>query len=199
MSASKRRVSTRAFLIAFSLALVLPILGLAAVALGYYAIKERAGYEAQAAQTAREYATIVDSDIRTLMSVLNGLAASSSLRRKDFSDFHEQAKRAVQGQDETVILRTLGTEQLVNTDVPFGSPLPSAISLPPEEIEFYKSGRFRVSNVYANQLGGKPRIAIAVKPDIPGPDEYLLAIAVPTSPFRQDKSSGSGALVNRSG
>jgi hypothetical protein len=84
-------------LVAFSLALLLPIVGLAALALVYYASTERARSEAEAAQTAREYSTILDGDVRTLMSVLNGLAKSSLLRRKEFSDFHEQARRTVQG------------------------------------------------------------------------------------------------------
>src|SRR5947208_10472919 len=100
MSASKRRISTRAFLVAFSLALLLPIVGLAALALVYYASTERARSEVQAAQTAREYSSILDGDVTTLTSVLNGLAKSSWLRRKDFADFHDQAKRTVEGSDE---------------------------------------------------------------------------------------------------
>jgi two-component sensor histidine kinase len=185
MSASKRRISTRAFLVAFSLALLLPIVGLAAMALVYYASTERARSEAEAAQTAREYSTILDGDVRTLMSVLNGLAKSSLLRRKEFSDFHEQARRTVQGGDEVIVLRRFDTEQILNTGVPFGEHLPPAISLIPEEIEAYKSGALRVSNVYASPLGGEPRIAVAMKPEIPGPDDYLLAITVPTSRFLQ--------------
>lgn len=185
MSASKRRISARAFLVAFSLAWVVPTMGLAALALLYYASTQRAASEAEAAQTAREYATILDGDIKTLMSVLNGLATSSSLYRKDFSDFHEQARRAVRGQDEIIVLRTFETVQVLNTQVPFGSALPPAVALTSDEIEAYKSGDLRVSNVYASPLGGEPRIAVAVKPDIPGPNEYLLAITVPTARFLQ--------------
>jgi two-component sensor histidine kinase len=185
MSASKRRISTRSFLVAFSLALLLPIVGLAASALIYYASTERARSEVGAAQTAREYSTILDGEVRTLISVLNGLAKSSSLRRKDFSDFHEQAKLTIEGDDGIIVLRRFGTEQILNTEVPFGEHLPPAISLIPEEIEAYKSGAVRVSNVYASPLGGEPRIAVAVRPDIPGSDDYLLAITVPTSRFLQ--------------
>ena len=185
MSASKRRISARAFLVAFSLAWVVPTMGLAALALLYYASTQRAASEADATQTAREYATILDGDVKTLMSVLNGLATSSSLYRKDFSDFYEQARRAVRGQDEIIVLRTFETVQVLNTQAPFGSALPPAIALTSDEIEAYKSGDFRVSNVYASPLGGEPRIAVAVKPDIPGPNEYLLAITVPTARFLQ--------------
>jgi len=185
MSASKRRISTRAFLVAFSLAWVIPTLGLAALALGYYASSQRAATEAEAAQTAREYTSILDGDIRTLMATLNGLATSSSLYRKDFSDFYDQAKRVVRGQDEIVVLRRPDAVQLLNTQLPFGSPLPPAVPLTAVEIEAYGSGAIRVSNVYPSPLGGEPRIAVAVKPDIPGSDAYLLAITVPTARFRQ--------------
>lgn len=186
MSASKRRISARALIAAFSFALVVPILGLGALALVNYTATERHRYEAEAAQTAREYAAILDGDVRALMSVLNGLSASSSLLRKDFSDFHEQAKRAVNGTDEIIVLRTLERDQILNTEVPFGSPLPPAVLLSDEDLAAYRSGGFRVSNVYANPLAGEPRIAIAVKPAIPGPDEYLLAVTVPTSRFLKE-------------
>ena len=76
------------------------------------------------------------------MSVLNGLATSSSLRRKEFSEFHERAKRTVKSSDEIIVLRTFDTEQILNTGVPFGDHLPPAISLIPEEIEAYKSGAY---------------------------------------------------------
>ena len=176
-------ISTRTYLIAFSLALVLPIITFGVAASFYYASLERARLEQQASLIARQMALILDGDARNLLSLLTGLASSTALRRDDLADFHAQASRLVEGQELVIVLRTLEGEQLVNTQVPFGQPLPPAVPLTETDREAYEKRQLRVSDVYSSPISGEVRVAIAFRPLPQEKPGYLLAVTVPTSRF----------------
>lgn len=179
-----RLMSTRSYLLAFSLALVVPIIAFGALSFLYYASVERGRLERQASQIARQTGAILDSEVGDLLALLKALGSSSSLLRDDLADFHAQASRLVEGRDEVVVLRTMGDRQLLNTQAPFGRALPPAISLTREDIEAYDAGQPRISDVYPSPISGEPRVAVAVRPLPKEKPEYLLAITVPTSRFR---------------
>jgi two-component sensor histidine kinase len=183
MSASKRRISTRTFLIAFCLALVLPTFALGALAIYVYAATERSRLESQALQTARQISLILEGEVQNLLATLGGLATSSALTRDDFPDFYDQAKRLVQGRDAVIVLRTMDGQQLVNTQVAAGTKLPPAIALRPHEREVYDKGKPYVSDVYRSPISGEPRTAVALKPVPREKPNILLAITVPTTHF----------------
>src|SRR6187549_1459657 len=124
MFANKLIVSTQVYLLAFSLALAVPIVAFGALSLAYYAAVERGRLERQSSQIARQTGAILDSEVGDLVAVLRALATSSSLLRGDLADFHAQARRLVEGHDEIVVLRTLGDKQLLNTLFPYGQDLP---------------------------------------------------------------------------
>ena len=119
-----------------------------------------------------------------MLALLKALGSSSSLLRDDLADFHAQASRLVEGRDEVVVLRTMGDKQLLNTQAPFGRALPAAIPLSREDIEAYDAGQPRISDVYPSPISAEPRIAVAMRPLPKEKPEYLLAITVPTSRFR---------------
>jgi two-component sensor histidine kinase len=183
MSASSKPVSARTFLLAFSLALLLPAFGLGGLALYYYATAERARHESDALQTSREAGALLDSEVRSLIATMSGLAASSALLRNDLADFHAQAQRLVHGRNEVIVLRTFAGKQLVNTQVAFGSALPPAVPLRPAELETYNAGQPYVSAVYKSPISGEPRVAVAQKLLAVEAPDYLLAITVPTTRF----------------
>jgi two-component sensor histidine kinase len=181
MARIRGQISTWALLVAFSAALVLPMLGLTILGLYSYAKSERARLEETAIQTARQIAIIIDAEIRNFNSSMDALAATSALQRDDFADFHAQARRYIAGRDEIVILRPFEGKQFANTQIDFGKPVPSGIPLTPSEIAAYQAGKAHVSNVYKSPVSGEPRIAItralAERPD------FLLGITVPTEHF----------------
>src|ERR1044072_1092065 len=179
-----RLMPTRSYLIAFSLALVVPIIAFGALSFMYYASVERGRLERQAAQIARQTGVILDSEVGDLLALLKALGSSSSLLRGDLADFHAQASRLVEGRDEVVVLRTLGDRQLLNTQFPFGRSLPAPVPLSREDIEAYNAGQPRVSDVYPSPISSEPRVAVAMRPLPMEKPEYLLAITVPTSRFR---------------
>src|SRR5689334_10849699 len=124
MSASTKRVSTRAFLLAFTLSVLAPVVALEAFGIYYYAVTDRSRLEDDAFQCARLTASLLDIDIRNLITTLSALATSRPLASDDLADFYDQAKQLVAGKDEIIVLRTMGGTQLVNTSAPFGAELP---------------------------------------------------------------------------
>ena len=183
MSASRRRVSTRAFLLAFTLSVLAPVVALEAFGIYYFATTERARLEDDALQIARQTSNLLDSDVRTLMSTLAALATSRPLLSGEFADFHAQASQLVAGKDEIIVLRTMDGAQLVNTSTPYGAELPRAIPLQQHEIDILNAGNAYVSNVYKSPINGEARVAVVQKPLPQLKPEYLLAITVPTARF----------------
>src|ERR1043165_5198652 len=104
MSLSRRRYSTRVYLLAFSLALVLPLAALATASLACYANVERSRMEQQAAETAHQSAFKIDQEIDELIALLKGLASTPVLLGGDLQQFHEQATRLVRGTSEIIVL-----------------------------------------------------------------------------------------------
>ncbi|HWT31398.1 MAG TPA: histidine kinase, partial [Propylenella sp.] len=176
-----RRLSTQTYLLALVAAVVIPLLAFAAFLLTRYAETERARFEAGAAQLARQVGLIVDGELAGLVAVLKGLATSSALTEGDFGQFYLEARRLVLGSDQIVVLRDLGTRQFLNTQLPFGSPLPPAIAITPAESAAFAAGRPVISEVYLSPVSGEARVAAAIPVFRDDRPKYILAITVPTS------------------
>ena len=179
-----RRVSTQRYLLGLVAAVLIPLLAFSAFLLTRYSIIERARYEREAVQIARHVALVIDSELTGFVSVLRGLATSSALVRGDFAQFHTEVTRLVDGRDEIIVLRELGNRQILNTQRPFGTELPPAVPIPPEDQAAFAAGRPLISNVYASPLSGETRIAVALPIMDGGAPRYVLAITFPTARIR---------------
>ncbi|HEX8666503.1 MAG TPA: HWE histidine kinase domain-containing protein [Beijerinckiaceae bacterium] len=179
-----RRISTQLYLLTLVAAVVVPLLAFGAFLLTRYAATERARFERDASQIARQVALVLDGELAGLVALLKGLSVSSALERGDLAQFHSEARRLVDGRDELVVLRDLDTRQLLNTQVPFGTALPAAPPLSSEERAAFGAGRTLVSNVYPSPISGEPRVAVALPVARGGATVHVLAITVPTSRFR---------------
>jgi two-component sensor histidine kinase len=180
----QRRFSTQTYLFGLVAAVVIPVLAFAAFLLIRYAVTERGRFESDAAQIARQVALVVDGELMGLVALLTGLATSSALATNDLAQFHVEANRLVDGRDEIVVLRDLGSGQLLNTRRPFGTPLPPAVPLSPADQAAFAAGRPVLSEVYVSPLTGELRIAVALPIARDGAPVYVLAITVPTSRIR---------------
>ena len=179
-----RRLSTQNYLLILVAAVVIPLLVFAGFVLTRYATSERARFERDAAQIAQQVSVVIDSELAELVALLKGLAASSALQAGDFGRFHAEATRLARDSDAVVVLRELGDRQIVNTQLPFGAPLPAAVPLTAREEAAFLSGKSVVSNVYASPISGEARIAVAIPLADDGRPNHVLAITVPTSRIR---------------
>jgi len=89
----------------------------------------RAASERRLLESARVDASALDREFEGVINILNGLATSPALERDDFEAFHSEAGRiqATQPGWYTILLMSRDGKQLVNTRLPWGTPLLSAI------------------------------------------------------------------------
>src|SRR3954447_18053550 len=133
-----RRISTQLYLLTLVAAVLVPLLAFGAFLLTRYAATERARFERDASQIARQVALVLDGELAGLAALLKGLSVSSALERGDLVEFYVEARRLVDGRDELVVLRDLDTSQLLNTQLAFGISLPPARPLSPGERDAFE-------------------------------------------------------------
>jgi two-component sensor histidine kinase/PAS domain-containing protein len=176
------RLSARLYLLGLITAAVVPVWLFAAYLLAQYAFNERARFESEALQVARQMSLVVEGEIANLATVVEGLSKSSSFTGGDLNTLHEEATRLVQGTHRIIFLRDLGRHQLVSTQVTYGTELPPASPLSISDFAKLKSNLPIVSGVYL--YSGEYRIAVAIPVRGPKGEDWLLAISVPTAHIR---------------
>jgi two-component sensor histidine kinase len=112
-------------------AIVLPLTVFSAVLIYYnYEVNRRGAYD-QVLQIARGLVTTADGEIRRAITALEVLALSEALQRDDLDTFRQQADSFVQTyfQASNVVLGAADGQQLLNTAVPPGNPLPRYVRM----------------------------------------------------------------------
>lgn len=174
--------STRTYLLALVLALVIPSLLFTGYVLTRYADAERSRIEQQATDEARNLAAAVDLRVSGLIEALRVLAGSSNLDEPDVSQFH---RRAVEMRDivgRNIVLRDMSGQQIVNARVPLGEPLPS-LKLP-ADASAAEERQTVVSNVFASPVGQQNIVSI-ITPIVRGQKtKYLLSMAMELTDVR---------------
>jgi two-component sensor histidine kinase len=179
----KASLPVRVYLVAFAVAVAIPILMFAGFLLLRYAEAARADFEQSAARTARQIAQLVDGELSRLLSAVTGLASSSQLATGDLAGFYDEAARYSNGREEVVVLREFEPRQLFNTQLPLGAELPPAVTLSDAEESAYRAGKPYISSVFSNPVSGEPRVAIVLPVRSSGRD-LLLAVTIPTTRIR---------------
>jgi PAS domain S-box-containing protein len=131
----------------FAALLVVPAILFSAYLIQRADVQQRESAEGRVVQIASELANDVSTEIERGIVILKVLALSAELERGDLAAFHEQAKRALWPLDNAILLVSEEGHQLVNTAVPFGTPLPDyadpkALKLVQERREPYLTDLF---------------------------------------------------------
>jgi hypothetical protein len=121
--------SLRSNLIIFAAAILLPMLAVAAITSAFMARRERARYVQGVTEHATALLSAFDTELRSSVRVLSGLATSRSLDNGDLRSFYAEASRVAASQSDwlTVILLDTAGQQLLNLLRPFGGELPAAL------------------------------------------------------------------------
>src|SRR6266404_1747808 len=105
---------------------------------------------------------------------LQALAASPSLRQSDFAEFQRQAEASLALlQSGNIVLIDRNMQQLVNTFVPFGKPLPKAVVPKPIE-RALATGQPQVTGLFMAPVVDQFMFAIIVPVEIGGESRYVL-------------------------
>jgi PAS domain S-box-containing protein len=123
---------------------------------------------------ARTLSTEIDREIMGEIGELQALAVSSSLRLGDFAAFQRQAEASLayrQGVNIMLVDRNL--QQLVNTWVPFGTPLEKAAVPAPVE-QALATGRPQITGLFTGPMTEQLVVGITVPVQIDGENRYAL-------------------------
>jgi PAS domain S-box-containing protein len=146
--------SIRTILAALVIAVLLPVAVFAAFLVQSYTQRERQ----QAARDAITYADQIRIDVerqfQAITAVLNALASSPALQRRDFETFHRQAEGVTELIDIPVVLRDLEGQHLVNTRVPWGGQLPKRYQPAIDDVIKANPKPF-LSDLFMGTLAGK--------------------------------------------
>jgi PAS domain S-box-containing protein len=170
------------YLLAMAASLVIP-----AMALSGYALVSHVRTEATAARQSLVRATWdisadVDREISGLITVLETLSTSSSLQRGDFAQFHERAATALGPRQAYVLLIDTSQQQLLNTRVPYGTPLPQTSD--PESVRAVLATRaVYISDSFMGAVAGQHVINIALPIMRKSAVAYVLVLTVNVSRF----------------
>jgi len=158
----RARLST--YLLALCMALVIPILVFAGLIGFQFVSAERARLEGQAQEIARAARTAIDQDLIGLRAVVETLATNEGLVRGDYDTFDARAREVVERIGINIVVRDLDGQQVVNTRVPRGTPLP-LVSQPEWDDEVVSSRRAIITGVFTGALSGT-EVVIVVAPVI---------------------------------
>ena len=131
----------RAYLLIMAAAMILPIAVFAAIALQVLLVSEREAALRSLDETVSATALLVERELTSAEAALRVLARSPHLASGDMRNFYEHARTADRGDGGRTILFAPNGQQIINTVVPLGTPLPP----PPDYV------RVRTARVIATQ------------------------------------------------
>ncbi len=111
-------------LLVFAAALYLPVLGLTGLLAAVYVEHQHEEIRQRSLYLARGLDGTLTQMVSKFEAVAHALSVSHALQTNNFQDFHKQATAAMKGGPWLVVLDRTG-QQLVNTKVPWGAPLPA--------------------------------------------------------------------------
>ncbi|MEW6100197.1 MAG: diguanylate cyclase [Pseudomonadota bacterium] len=170
------RASVRGSLLLLVVACVLPVaLGAALVIVEAYRAG-RATVLERALASSRSMMGVVDGELRYAASGLQLLATSPSLARADLEAFHTQASHALAFQaGNNIVLSAPSGQQLLNTLVRFGEPLPMHGN-PALLQRVIATGQPQVSDLFIGGFTRRPLVAVEVPVKVDGRVAYGLAM-----------------------
>ncbi|MFO1127739.1 MAG: PAS domain S-box protein [Rhodospirillales bacterium] len=117
----------------------------------------------------------VDRDIEAVQASLRTLALAQSLQEGDFAAFQNQAVEAARPFDGWIVLADRSLQQIVNSRVPYGSPLPT-IQVPEQSRHMFATGTPSVSGLFIGNVSKAPLVAVSVPAFVNGQIAYDLRI-----------------------
>ena len=130
---------------------------------------------------ARAIATGIDRQVTGELEKLRALAASPSLPRGDFAAFRRQAEAGLADHRRgMIVLIDRDMDQIVNTRVAYGTPLPKSVIQGPVQ-RVFATGRPQFTGLFISSLADELVFAIVVPVTVDGETRYALA----SSPDRE--------------
>jgi len=156
---------------------LLPLLLFSSVLIFDRVQQARRTVEAQATGRLEALLAAVDREIETVQIDLQLLATSPHLRTRDFAAFHGQLVEAVMSRGVWIVLLDRTGQQIVNTNVPWGDPLPRRTELSALN-RVFETGRPQVSDLVMAVTQRRPIVSVEVPVHVDGELSWALAMGL---------------------
>jgi two-component sensor histidine kinase len=174
-SSLPRAWTLRWLLYVFALAVIAPLLGFVLFATSRMIDAEHAAEEEDLRRTVRMLSAAIDRELMGQIERLNALAISTELKEADFAAFHRDASAALRGTGDALLLVDRNLNQLINTRVPYGTPLPGGDFDSVRKV--FATGKPSIG-VHVMRTGARrAAIKIMVPATIDGELRYLLVLS----------------------
>ena len=97
--------------------------------------------------------------MESIKTTLKTLAVSRPLAIADFAEFHRQANEALGGSGLIILVLDRNLQQLVNTGVPFGTPLPKTGDAE-TALKVLESKQPQVSDLFVGRITRRPAVDV---------------------------------------
>ncbi len=196
----------RTFLLAVVGLTLVPLLGVAGIAIWWAHQDERRAMEEALLYHARSLSVAVDREVETSLAGLKGLSTSSDLDPADLRKFYEQARLAREAHPRwlTVALMDPSGQQVLNLLRPLGSPLPSMADLEAFQ-RTLQTGEPQVSDLVMGPTTSRRVIAVTLPLLRDGKIRHVLAAVMTPESFAsvlaaaQTAGGAVGTVVDRKG
>ena len=173
---SRFTIGLSTLLVILSLASVVPLLLFIIFSLSQIADRARTVDKERLAGQVINITSTIDNDIESLIAAGGALATSPSLAGGDYRAFYQEAKLAMGYAKANVLLLDPSLQQLLNTRVAFGEPLPKTGN--PEHAErVLRSGELDVSGIFVGQVSKMPVFNVTIPIKSNGVVTHLLIVA----------------------
>ena len=183
---------------------VLPLVGLASLAMLRTVDDERAQIQRDVSERVEGLLADVDRWISSIQAELQVLAVSPSLQDGDFVGFDRQMREALKIQGTSIVLHDTKAQQLLSTNRPFGEPLPRATNSEMHD-RVVKTGKPQISDLIIGAVLRRPILTVGVPVFRHGQVAYVLAMGLGPElllPLLQEQSLGAdwtAAIFDRQG
>lgn len=159
-------------------ATVIPAAVCTTLLIGYAHDRQRALVEDRTLDVARALAQTVDRELARYQAAMAALATSPHLSSGDLAAFHRQARHAMRElPGDIFVLSDASGQQLVNTQQPFGEPLPRRASIS-QVRRVFETGKPAISDLFVGEMARRLLVAIDVPVRLDDRVAYALALAV---------------------
>jgi diguanylate cyclase (GGDEF)-like protein/PAS domain S-box-containing protein len=144
----------------------------------------RARLEQGNIQTARALVQAVDAQLLKAQIAALSLSTAGSLSKSHFADFHRRAKAllATTQFGRNIVLTDQAGQQLINTLIPFGEPLPKHGN-PAVFRRVFETGKPVISDMYIGGQTRRPIMSVDVPVFINGKVSYVLSVGIEPNDF----------------
>ena len=165
----------RVHLALIATAALLPVILFCAIALNLLLDAERKAAIESLYETSRSTALIIDRELGSAAVALSALAGSPGLNDPDLGGLYRQAKALNHDAASWTVLLDQAGQQLLNTVVPFGAPLPSAQAATARDVQtVLDGGKTMVSDLKRGPISGRLVTTLAMPAGADGGRRYVL-------------------------